>query len=157
MTIIVEDGSVVTGANSYVTLAEFKAWADARSIDYGTDAEVTAQLYRAMDYLESLSYKGVKANEDQELQWPRYGVILDSYDVQSDEIPNKLKIAQHEAIKAEIDQVSAMENLERQTTSESIGDISVTYATGSSSRTTSQSLSYALRKLVTSSNQVSRA
>jgi predicted nucleotide-binding protein len=157
MTIIVEDGTVVTGANSYVTLAEFKAWADARDIDYGTDAEVTAQLYRAMDYLESLNYKGTKANESQELQWPRHDVCIDTYTVSSTEIPSKLKNAQYEAIKAEIDQVSAMANLERQTTSETVGDISVNYATGSASRTTSQALSYALRKLVTSTTQVTRA
>ena len=41
MALVVEDGSIVTGANTYVTVAEFKAWADDRGITYGDDAAIS--------------------------------------------------------------------------------------------------------------------
>jgi len=44
MALVVEDGSNVSGANTYVTLAEFKAWADERGITYDNDAKVTQHI-----------------------------------------------------------------------------------------------------------------
>ena len=46
MALVVETGLIVTGANTYVSLADFKAWADARGITYGTDEAVTQQIFR---------------------------------------------------------------------------------------------------------------
>jgi len=157
MALVQEDGSVVTGANTYVTLAEYKAWADDRGITYGTDDAVTKQIYRAMDYIESLHFIGDKANENQPLQWPRLGAIVDGYEVDGTEIPSQLKLAVYEAVKVDADGNSELSNLERRTISESVGDISVTYASNSSSRTTTPALSMALRKLVAPAMGVMRA
>ena len=157
MALVQEDGSVVTGANTYVTLAEYKAWADDRGITYGADAAVTQQIYRAMDYIESLRFIGDKANENQPMQWPRLGAIIDGYEVDGNEIPNLLKLAVYEAIKVEADGYSELAALDRRTISESVGDISVTYADNSSSRTVTPALTKALRKLVAPAIEVIRA
>lgn len=157
MALVQEDGSVVSGANTYVTLAEYKAWADDRGITYGTDAAVTEQIYRAMDYIESLNFIGEKANENQPMQWPRLGAIVDGYEVDGTEIPAQLKLAVYEAIKVDADGNSELGDLERRTISESVGDISVTYASNSSSRTTTPALNFALRKLVFPAMGVMRA
>ena len=54
MAIVVEDGTLVSGANSYSSVADFKTWADARGITYGTDEVIGQQMLRSMDYLETL-------------------------------------------------------------------------------------------------------
>jgi len=99
MALIIENGSIVAGANSYVTAAEARAFATARGITLdASDAVVEAQLVRAMDYLEAqrASYQGYKTDpETQELQWPRTGVVIDcKYSVPENSIPKELKHAQ---------------------------------------------------------------
>jgi len=89
MTIVVEDGSVVSGANSYVSEAELSAFATARGITLSGDEEEL--LIQAMDYIESLSYIGSKQTRDQSLQWPRVNVLIDGYYINSDVIPAELK------------------------------------------------------------------
>jgi len=95
MTIIVEDGSIVTDANSYVSVADLEEFALARNITLpATDPEKEALLIAAMDYLEAQRYKGNKYSRDQELQWPRSGVVIDGFTVGTDEIPTDLKKAE---------------------------------------------------------------
>lgn len=100
MTIIVETGSGDNAsANSYVSVADFKAYADARGYSYpGTDAAVEKLLIKAMDYLEAQRkrYQGVKSRNTQPLQWPRAGVAIDNYGISSDVIPADLVRAQCE-------------------------------------------------------------
>ena len=69
MALVVEDGSVVSGANSYITLADYRAWANARGIS-ASDSDTVLERYvlRAMDYFEQLVFIGNKANENQLLQ-----------------------------------------------------------------------------------------
>jgi hypothetical protein len=113
MALTVEDGSIVTGANSYVTLAEFKSWADARGITYGTDAAVEAQIVRAMDFIETLTFKGLKKDQYQPLQFPRVHLVIDGFEVHSETIPEELKTAVFEAVKLEIDGDSKLNPQER--------------------------------------------
>lgn len=98
MTLIIEDGSIVVNANSYVTVAEARAYALARGVTLSAvDSELEADLVLSMDYLESKGscYKGVKTDpENQELQWPRYGAKIDGLIFPSDSIPKYLKNAQ---------------------------------------------------------------
>jgi len=63
----------------------------------------------------------------------------------------------YEAIKADIDGNSKMLTTERETVSEKIGDISVTYASNSSMQKQTPSLTKALRKLLHPMSSVSRA
>lgn len=98
MALVIENGSLVAGANSYVAVEDARAYADARaSILPAGDAEVEAALIVAMDYLESLraQYQGQKVDPAlQSLQWPRTGVVIDGWQVPTDHIPKELKDAQ---------------------------------------------------------------
>lgn len=101
MAIIVEDGTGVAGANSYVTLAEARDYAAGRGVTLGDDAAVTVLLNKAMDYIESFraQYQGRKTYPTgahpapQALQWPRKGVRIDGLVWASDAIPAELKAA----------------------------------------------------------------
>ena len=100
MTLIIEDGSQVASSNSYVTDAEYVAYAAARGQTIGSDATAREiELIKAMDYIEGhrASFKGDKVAFDQSLQWPRGGVWLDGFQIDSDDIPQELKNAQMEA------------------------------------------------------------
>lgn len=97
MALIIENGSTVIGANSYVTVTEAKNYATARLENFPTDdAAVEALLIDAMDYLEALrrQFQGTKASTEQELQWPRLTVVIDGENFASDAIPKELKNAQ---------------------------------------------------------------
>jgi len=157
MAIVVEDGTVVPTANSYVSLAEFKGWADDRGITYGTDSAISQQLFRATDYFESLSFKGVKHTEDQPLQWPRDDVYIDGYSVESDEIPKEVKTAIYELIKIEADGDSRLAPSERQVTSEQVDSIKITYKDNVGMKRETPALTHALRKLIKPVTMVSRA
>lgn len=108
MALTVEDGTGLADSNSYVTVAEAKAYAAARGIELPVDDDdVEVLLIKAMDYLEAQrsKYQGRKTwprpdmdvshPHAQALQWPRVGVVLDcSYDLPDNVIPEELKRAQ---------------------------------------------------------------
>lgn len=98
MALTVEDGSVVTGADSYVSVNDTKAYAAALGLSLpATDAAVEILLRKAFQYLETTfraRYKGAKLSSDQGTQWPRSGVEIDGFDFPSDEIPDELVEAQ---------------------------------------------------------------
>ena len=91
MTIVVEDGTNVADANSYVSVAELDAYAIERGIVLPVE-ELAKEilLIKAMDYLElsDNDYTGTRSYSDQSLSWPRtsYSMILG--------IPKELKKAQ---------------------------------------------------------------
>lgn len=97
MALIIETGSIVTGANSYVTAEEARAYALSRGIALSADDSVLEpQLVKAMDFLESHRerFQGAKVAKEQRLQWPRSGAVVDGFDVEETEIPQLLKDAQ---------------------------------------------------------------
>lgn len=100
MALVIEDGTVVAGANSYIEVQEAKDYAAARGVDLGNDVVVTEQrLLGAMDYLESLSYKGTRTDADnQVLAWPRVGATFDGRTFGDHVIPNQLKSAQAQLV-----------------------------------------------------------
>lgn len=100
MALVIEDGSVVAGANSYIEVQDAKDYAAARGVDLGSDDAVTEQrLLGAMDYLESLSYKGTRTDPDnQVLAWPRTGVVSDGRTYGPNVIPTQLKSAQAQLV-----------------------------------------------------------
>lgn len=99
MAIIVEDGTNVTGANSYVSVADCKTYLDLRGyIDWGLEPFTEQSLFRAADYIErkyKLFWKGKATNTDQSLAFPRAGIIDENgRTLPSDEIPQELIDAQ---------------------------------------------------------------
>jgi len=70
----VEDGSIVTGANSYVSLAAARSYAAARGATVpAADADLEVMIIKAMDYLESHrdQFLGDSVERDQPLSFPR--------------------------------------------------------------------------------------
>lgn len=98
MALIIEDGSLVDGANSYCSVAYARSYAAARGKEFpSTTNEAEVLLIQAADYLESYRarFKGSKVAKSQSLQWPRSGVTeVDGFDVAEDEIPDLLMRAQ---------------------------------------------------------------
>jgi len=134
MALTIEDGSEVTGANSYVTVADTRTYADVRGVSLPTDdAEVEVLLIKAMDWIESMRdrFKGLKKTEEQPLQWPRFDVYIDSWYLESDQIPRELRNAQ---MAAAVELHLGNELLENEADtgpvkSERIGPIQTEYAT----------------------------
>lgn len=147
MTIIVEDGSIVTGANSYVTEAELTAFAAARGVTVSGDPEEL--LIKAMDYIESREFIGIKYDPDQSLQWPRSRVVIDTYARDYDEIPQELKNAQILGALAIDEGNDPLANAERVEKSVKVGAIEIEYEAGRSSTILSK-LDASLRKLLAS-------
>lgn len=102
--VVIEDGTNVPNANSYVTLAEAREYAANRGVTLPTDNDVLASaVIRSTDYLESkrCEYQGSKTNSTQPLQWPRTGVLLNGDELAPNVIPYELKAAQFQAIIAD--------------------------------------------------------
>jgi len=95
MTLIIEDGSEVTSANSYATYAELVAYGLLRSVTItAVQASGEAYLIEAMDALQDRNWKGERVTTTQALAWPRTGVYVDNQVVEYDEIPRELKYGQ---------------------------------------------------------------
>lgn len=132
MSLIVEDGSIVVNANSYVTITEARAYATARALSLpAADADLEPLLISAMDYLEGKrsQYQGTKTNPlTQALQWPRTVVQIDCVDFPSNAIPKELKDAQ---CRLACEQASGVDILPTKTgpfiTEETVGPLTTKY------------------------------
>jgi hypothetical protein len=97
ITIVVEDGSGVANANSYVNVANARQYAENRGVELpADDNEVAAMLIQATDYLEAQEcrYQGKRTSSTQALAWPRTGVVLHCDEVPPNVIPQSLISAQ---------------------------------------------------------------
>lgn len=120
LALVIEDGSGVSGANSYATITEIKNYAANRGVDLSSvdSSQIIGWAIVAMDMLESFrdQFKGVKtavvvSDFTGLLQWPRSiqlssavwsefttlvspNVQIDGIDVGPNEIPQLLKDAQ---------------------------------------------------------------
>ena len=92
MAFVIEDGSGVEGANSYLSVAGADAWhADRNQSGWtGTATVKQAALILATDYIET-EYTwdtGNKLDADQGLGWPRDGALdKDGFEIDTDEVP----------------------------------------------------------------------
>lgn len=146
--IIVETGNNTAGANSYMSAADVVQYAKDRQHTFSTSVNVL--LIKAMDYIESLSYKGSKLTRDQGLQWPRYNVIIDGYYLDSDIIPNELKKALAECAIA-IDQGNdPMQNIPVQVLRQKVDVLEIEYQAGSPQYEINRRIKNAMWKLLAS-------
>lgn len=76
MALVVEDGTMPTGSNSYISLSDAEAYASARGLwtSATTDDAKTVALLRAADYLNTLQWKGTAVTWDRTMAWPRENV-----------------------------------------------------------------------------------
>lgn len=130
ISIIVEDGSNVANANSYVNLADARTYAANRGQPLSAvDDDAASQLIQAMDYLETLEYKGVPTYDDA-LAWPRKEVYIGCKLLDSDAIPKNLRMAQIQLAMAINAGINIMPNTTAQdyVTEETVGPITTKYA-----------------------------
>ena len=74
MAIIVENGTIVSGANSYITVSGVDNYCSAMGYtDWSTATAGTKEtaLLKAMRYIDGLKWKGIKYTQDQYTSWPR--------------------------------------------------------------------------------------
>jgi len=94
MALIVEDGTIVSGAESYLSVADADTYHTARGND-GWTGDATAKeaaLRNATDYLTQryrLNWYGHRFSLGQALDWPRSGIN----DVGTDEVPREVRHA----------------------------------------------------------------
>lgn len=141
-----DDTGTVTGANAYVSVAEFKAYHDDRGNDYASIVSVDPDdiedaIVKATDYIDGrFRFVGEKrAGRDQVTEWPRTGAYdRDRYYV--NDIPIEVKEAVMEyafrALSADINPDPVRDDTGRvvQSKSEKVGPISesITYVNGGS-------------------------
>ena len=136
MTLTVETGAVVSGADSLISLAYWKTYAAAQGWSYtdGTDDVAIEQaIRRASRYVsDEFSFKGSTVNADQVFSWPRFGVFdEDGWSVDSDDIPARVERAVAEAAWREFaiaDSLRPDVTLSDRVKSERVGPLSTTYA-----------------------------
>lgn len=133
--LIIENGTGVVGANSYATVAQLEAYASLRGLSLpATVEEKERLLIRAMDYIETKApaFAGTRYSVEQGLQWPRYGVWLDGYELLYNVIPSLLIEAQCDiaANSAGIDLLPVQKpSAKGAVTQVTVGPISTSYAT----------------------------
>ena len=145
-TIVVEDGTVVAGANSYVTEAELTTYAADRGVTLAAATDVL--LIKAMDYIESLAFIGDKHKESQPLQWPRDEVYIDRYYIERETIPKELKNGVYTAALAIDAELDPLRIIERATKREKVDVIEVEYMDSAASQTIVRTISAALYKIL---------
>ena len=96
-TIVVENGTVVTGANSYVSMAEYIAYAATLNITV-TDSQVfQTQIIEAGQFINGLEniLKGNTTTKTQPMAYPRNNLTdIANWSWANDEIPTQVKEAQ---------------------------------------------------------------
>lgn len=104
MALTVETGLGLADAESYVSVAEFKAYAALVGYDYTTpaytDTQIEQALRRATIWLDARyrsAFQGEWTVSTQALEWPRAGVVYRREGVDAYSIPDKLKNALCEA------------------------------------------------------------
>lgn len=140
MAIVVEDGTIVTGANSYVSRADAITWAALRGLTLPDTTATDVGLIKAMDLIESFRdrFQGSKTDEDQPLQWPREDVWIDGFEIGEDVIPQALIDAQvqlaYEAQSTDLQPTGTGQEV----TKEKVDVIEVTYSKRGSGTVTPQ-------------------
>jgi len=139
----VEDGSVVTGANTYADIDDHDAYhEDMGNTAWGAAlaAAKKSAIFRAMAWIESQNWRGIKADYDQPLEWPRASVVdRNGYTIGDDEIPQNVIRALCEASLIELATPGALRpDLARggMVTEQTIhGAVTVKYASGAPAAT----------------------
>ncbi|AMW36130.1 virion protein [Xanthomonas phage XAJ2] len=94
--LIIEDGTGKADSQSYVTVDEYKVFAQLRGFTVpSSDDEIERILILAVDLTEAEDrYGGRKTKSTQSLKFPRSGLLLDCEKFPSDAIPKQIKLAQ---------------------------------------------------------------
>lgn len=159
MSLVIEDGSIVAGAESFATAAELATYAAnfGRTIPADAPAQ-EALLRRAALQMSAMNWKGGLVSELQTLSWPRVDVYRENWLVPSNAIPAQIKAGQM-ALATEVysDDLAPAELKTGAVTKEKVGPLETEYAAASTSvsRPAATRQSYAqLGQFLEASNQV---
>lgn len=96
MPIIVEDGSLVANANSFVDRADYIAYAASIGVVIPDDVSADAELIDAAEFIaqHEANLKGNKVQRSQSAPFPRTGLVIDGWHWGSDEIPRNVILCQ---------------------------------------------------------------
>lgn len=92
MAFVVEDGTGISNANAYISVAFYRAYFADRGKDVSaqTDEQVQGYIVRATDYVEQRfgsQYQGTRKTLTQSLGMPRTGMTYDGVRLSADAIP----------------------------------------------------------------------
>jgi hypothetical protein len=146
VSVVVEDGSGITGANAYLSVEDWKAYADQFGLDYSvtadgtayTDDQIGSAIIRARSWLDTTyrsRWPGAKANgREQSTAWPRKEADdVDGENIADDEVPSEVIVASAEAAWRELQAPGSLSpDLERGGAVQSIkaGSVEIVYADG---------------------------
>jgi len=96
MALIVEDGSGVTNADSYVSRADYIAFALTLGVTIADADAADVELRTAAQYIDQHepNMKGTRVTRDQYMAFPRYNVVIDDWSWLHTELPRQLTTAQ---------------------------------------------------------------
>lgn len=146
MAIIVEDGTIVTNANSYVTTAELEAYSAERGVTLTGTPE--ALLHQAMDYIESLNFIGDRYSREQSLMFPRVNVYIDGFYYEPSMIPDLLKAGQMATAIAIDTGANPLSTISPEVKKEKVDVIEVEYKDGTVQAAIARTISASLYKLI---------
>lgn len=160
MSLEVETGTGSATAESYCSVAD----ADARHTAFGnagwTGADTVKEqaLRKATAYIEQAyrdRWKGTKLYRAQALSWPRYGAIVDGWDIDSTVVPNEVRDACADlALRALTETLNP--DLTRAVIREKVGPIEVEYSPYSTASTRYVAVCDALAPFLTGSASCAR-
>jgi len=140
--LVLEDGTGITGANSYSTVDEFQTYITERGLSVAASSDhdyMENLLIKAADYLQKFraKYKGDKSSSTQGLAWPRTNVYIDGFAISG--IPTELKYAQlqlaYDADSTDLQPTIAAQD-KGNITKEKLGPLEKTYDNSGSRRST---------------------
>lgn len=93
---IVEDGTIVTGANSYVSRADYIAYALTLGITIADTDAADYQLIEAAEFIDrhEANIKGWKTDRDQPMSFPRNDFWIQDWYWTNEEIPRNVVLCQ---------------------------------------------------------------
>lgn len=157
MAFAVEDGSVVTGANSYADVTT----ADTYHSDRGNSSwsslstpQKQAALIKATDYIDQEygpSFIGEQYSEGQALEWPRSGLSSIGYDEIPDALIQAVCLLALEASTTDLNPSLARGGAVKR---EKVDVVEVEYMDGAPSQTVRPAISGLLRKLIVTGLQI---
>ena len=138
MALVIEDGSQVTSADSYVSRADYIAYALTLGTVITDDVTADNQLVKAAEYIgrHEDNLKGERGTRDQALSFPRSGLYIDGWNWTSVEIPRQVILCQQAFaldINAGIDLYNRPQNPNMIAKSKRVeGAVTIAYAVGDS-------------------------
>jgi len=96
MSLVVETGQIVAGANTWVSRTDYIAYALARGVVIANTTAADVQLVTAREFIDSheARLKGSRVSREQETAYPRDDLEIEGFHWGTDEIPRQVILCQ---------------------------------------------------------------